>query len=516
MAGLYALLVTAAGERRWPRLAVVACGAALIAVALSAVQWMPAAALVPESARSGVAFSTQTNAALEPKALLTLFLANAFHAASGEYNGPADITQFYYYGGVLAVPLAILGLAGRRLRQWVVGGALVLAPLWFTFGPHTGLYDAMMLLPGFSSVRAPVHMWFAVSLGLSLLGGAGAEWLRARFRMSWLLPAIGVVCFADLCWWNSLNNQLAYAHVSYQQRYGDLEDHLVSAVNGNLPPGTRFHSGIVSASFGPMNGSLARQLEVTYGYNPLPLARYLRYYNTATSNPKLLAGLNAGLVLNAKQGTMERNAAVMPRFVFPANLAPAAGAEALAQHDPAALTLVDGGLAGIAQDATAHVAVVEQGASRVRLRYQARSVSLLRTSIPWFPGWRAGDMPLKIVDHTFLGVVVPGRRRRVHARVPAAVLPRRSVGERPHLARVGRRAGAARLARPAGELGTPRIRRFCRPARPASSPERTRRCRRNRRSHRHRDSRCGSRDARDHSPSRGDARGRWCRCTSGG
>jgi hypothetical protein len=45
------------------------------------------------------------------------------------------------------------------------------------------------------------------------------------------------------------------------------------------------------AGIGPLNGSLDNRMEVTFGYNPLELARYTQYLEAATANPKLLNGV---------------------------------------------------------------------------------------------------------------------------------------------------------------------------------------------------------------------------------
>jgi uncharacterized membrane protein YfhO len=84
---------------------------------------------------------------------------------------------------------------------------------------------------------------------------------------------------------------------------------------------------------------------------------------------------------------------------------------ALAGLDPAREAIVEGGMDGIVQSANATAAVQEAGEQRFRVHVRTASRSLLRTSIPWFPGWRAraGSTPLEVrpINHAILGVVVP-------------------------------------------------------------------------------------------------------------
>jgi hypothetical protein len=106
---------------------------------------------------------------------------------------------------------------------------------------------------------------------------------------------------------------------------------------------------------------------------------------------------------------------MLPAFSFPPAVHAVAGAResqaALASLDPAQDAIVEGGMGGIVQSANATAAVEEAGEHRFRLHVETASRSLLRTSIPWFPGWsaRAGATALEVrpINHAMLGVVVP-------------------------------------------------------------------------------------------------------------
>ncbi|MGH9661377.1 MAG: hypothetical protein ACRD96_22715, partial [Bryobacteraceae bacterium] len=154
-----------AAPRRWKRIAWVLPAVVALALALSAIATLPGLELASHSIRARSDYSSNREGALPPKALLTLVAPNALGALSGQYRGPEDITQYYFYGGLLLLPLAALSYKVRRAR-WIVL-ALVVPALWYSFGPAGGLYHLGRILPGFHKVRAPAHAWFVVALGLA-------------------------------------------------------------------------------------------------------------------------------------------------------------------------------------------------------------------------------------------------------------------------------------------------------------------------------------------------------------
>jgi hypothetical protein len=154
---------------------------------------------------------------------------------------------------------------------------------------------------------------------------------------------------------------------------------------------------------------------VTYGYNPLQLGRYSDYAAAGASNERLIDGLNAGLVVLQKTGQVGLRPTVLPPFGFPPAVHAVAGAResraALATLNPAQDAIVEGNLDGIVQSAKATANVQDAGEHHFQVHAETPSRSLLRTSIPWFPGWRAraGATPLAVrpINHAILGVVVP-------------------------------------------------------------------------------------------------------------
>jgi hypothetical protein len=415
--GLYAVVV-AGVEKRWRSALTVLAVCATVAVLLSAIQWLPTMELAGQSVRAGVTYEKQTNAALEPRSLWTLISPNHYGSVDGNYSGPADRTQFYFYGGLALLPLALLGVIFGRVR-WVAL-PLVLLFGWYACGPTAGLYQIAARLPGIGSVRAPVHAWFVVALGLALLAGAGLAAASARVKFKWLAAMVAVISFADVFYWNSAENTLAYYRGSFENRYGIFQDNFERTVRQVLPEGTRFYSPFDSPSYGPLNGTYDVRMPVTYGSNPLPLRRYTAYIDAAAANPALLNGLAAGALVVPNTAAVMRNANMLPRFFFPKSIeavTPAQSAAKLATSNPAVSSSVEGDITTLRQDPTASAAILSSDPGRYVIRTEVKSESLLRAAIPWYPAWQAtvdgNSAPLRVVDHALMGVVVPAGRHEV-------------------------------------------------------------------------------------------------------
>ena len=409
--GVYAAVV-ATMEARWLSAIRVLSLCAILTILLSAVQLLPTQQLVSQSTRSGVSYASTTNGSLEPRALWTLLSANHYGSVSGRYTGPDDRTQFYFYAGLLLPPLALLGLISGRVRWAAL--ALIVPFSWYAFGPSGGLYAVLARLPGLGWVRAPVHDWFVVALGLALLAGAGLVVVTNRFKSWWLAPAVVLILFCDLFYLNLLSNHLAFARASFQERYGDVQDRFASVLHRALYPGTRFHAPFDSPSFGPLNHAYDVRIPVTYGPNPLPLKRYQTYMEAAKTNPALLNALHVGAILVPETGAITANPAVLPKFFFPKSLRsvdPAQSASLLATANPLERAGVEGNIDGFRQDPSATVNIQSEEAGRYTLGSNAATPSLLRAAIPWYPGWTAmvdgKPVGILIVDYAMLGIPIP-------------------------------------------------------------------------------------------------------------
>lgn len=420
--GAYALAIAVLERRAISAIRVLAA-CAVLSVLLSAIQWLPTMELASQTERADESFAAalanvgSNNAALEMRALWTLIAPDTYGSVSGNYTGPVDRTQFYFYAGLLFLPLAVIGLTSGRLRWAAL--ALVIPFAWYAFGPAAGLYKLVVKLPAFNAVRAPVHAWFVVALGLSLLAAAGAGVVQGCTRVRWLMLGIALVTFCDVLYWNSFNNHLAYARNSFLAIYGDAQNRLARVVSSSLAPDQRFHSPFSLPGFGPANHAYELRIPVTYGYNPLAIRRYREYYAAVNGNPHLLNALTVGLQ-QTPTGHLIRNESVLPKFFFPKRVTgvpQGGGLGLLGSANPMENALVEGRVEDLRQDEAA-IAVVRQASTESYvIETRAASPSLLRAAIPWFPAWRAKvdgrHAEIDIVDHAMIGIRVPAGTHQV-------------------------------------------------------------------------------------------------------
>jgi hypothetical protein len=224
-----------------------------------------------------------------------------------------------------------------------------------------------------------------------------------------------VILFIDVWYWNSLANPLAYARASFDDLYGNAEDATRLHIASSLPALSRFDAPRALASLGPMDHPLDLRMETTYGYFALELTAYNEYIDAMQRNPKLRDGLNVSHVLNVEQRRIDPNPTMLPRAYFPKDLADVAALgdsrRALATLDPAERSIVMGPHPPIQQDGGATASILTHDEQGMRIGYHAKSSSLLRLSVPWFPGWRATsagqECPIVRVDHALMGVIVP-------------------------------------------------------------------------------------------------------------
>ncbi len=385
-------LLVIARRPAWKRGAAVMTAPAVVAILLGAVQIIPALELIGQSSR------TALNTALKLGALATLAIPNFYGAASGTYSGPPDATQFYFYAGILLVPLALVGLFRSR----------TIAPLVLT--------AAGLLLAVYS-----VNAWFVAALGLALAAASGAAWLAERFQKPWLMIAVLLFSVPDLWFFNMGDNALAYASTLrtgadlFAEKYGDpftnFQNHLAAA---KLRPFTRIWSAFDTNTFGPLNSSLEGRTEVTYGYNPLELARYREYMEAADQNPKLLNGLAVTYGIDTQRGVIVENSNALPRIFAPPQVkfvaSHAAARALLAELDPAQWAIVETALRPLAPGAT-RVEIVNYTGDFYSAKYTAAFDCLLRIAVPYYPGWTAAvdgkSTPVYVVDGALSGVLAP-------------------------------------------------------------------------------------------------------------
>ena len=298
-----------------------------------------------------------------------------------------------------------------RLRALV----LIVPVLWYMLGPAGGFYRLGALVPGLHKVRAPVQGWFVAALGLALLAAAGLNWILERWRVPYL-PLIAIAfIFADLWYWNSFANPLAYMRDSFDARYRANEERLGRKIAESQPALSRFDAPRYLAMFGPLDAPLDLNLESTYGYFALEPLLYDDYATAMEKNPKLRDGLNVGRYVTVNPLAMHENPTALPRAYFPRAvrdvLSEAESRAALESLDPSANSVVLTPHSEIRQDSAATATVTASEESRYRIHYHAASPSLLKLSVSWYPGWHAHaagrEMPVLRVDHALMGVVAP-------------------------------------------------------------------------------------------------------------
>jgi hypothetical protein len=389
-------------------LGVAAVGAAL----LSAVMLLPALELVSQSERGRLnALALPDIGYFHFGSLLTLVDPNYYGLLSGHYFGPGDSTQHYFYAGLLALPLALLGLRNGRVLRIAIG--LSLPFLWYALGPVGGLYRLVARLPGFSSVELPMHGWYLVALSLALLGGAGMAVAQQRIGARWSAALIALMAL-DLVIVNQLLNPLAYARDSFDALYGQPLAEFQAQVDYSETPVQRVY-GPELAAVGYRNHALQSRVETTYGYNPLELSTYAEYVGASEGNPALVDGLAVSHRL-LEGAQLDEEPGGLPLAYFARDVVvvadPAAARMALAQLDPEHTTVVEAAsLPPLEVDTSATVTVEHRGLDGVDLHYTANTTNLLRVALPMYPGWQAtlDDTPLAVarVDGAFMGVIVP-------------------------------------------------------------------------------------------------------------
>src|SRR6202000_246582 len=174
--------------------------------------------------------------------------------------------QYYFYSGLLLLPLAISGFA-RRAR-W---------PLLVAMLAPTVIFDLAR--------RPPGDAWCAAALGLAMAAASGAIWIETRMERPHVWAALLVLSAVDLWFWNLYKNPLVFAHAKFTEVYGkpspDTDHRPLARTWASYPP----------LGVGPADEPLITRTEVTYGAGLAELDRYTAYMNAAEKNRSLLNGL---------------------------------------------------------------------------------------------------------------------------------------------------------------------------------------------------------------------------------
>jgi hypothetical protein len=407
--GCFAVADAVVKRRAWARVVAILAGMTAGAGAVAAIEVLPALELTTHSARAAEDYSASTEGTLHVAPLATLVAPDALGAISGRYSGPGDVTQYYWYAGLLLLPLAVVGAARSPMR--IPALAMLVPALWYMAGPAAGFFRIGAMIPFLHKLRAPIQGWFIAALALAMLGAGGVAWIGGRWRRAWIPAALIALLFVDLWARNSLNNPLAYASASFGELYGAREAMARAQIAATQPPLTRFDEPQNSLPLGPLDHALDLRLDSTSGYFALAPLRMLEYIQATSRNPRLRAGANATRWINTQTGAIE-SAAAMPRAYFPKAVREVADSrQALETLDPAAESVVEAGQGAVQQDAAATASVTAHGERSYKVAYRTGARSLLKLTEGWFPGWHAysggAELPIVRVDHAFQGVVLP-------------------------------------------------------------------------------------------------------------
>src|SRR5260370_22357581 len=186
----------------------------IMGMGLAAIQIIPTAELISQSARVGYSFQDFASHALPPRQALTMIFPASFGALpeSGAvpYFGAVNQTELTGYVGLLSLMLAALGVvvAKKRALAWFWLGVALLAFL-FAMGDATKLARLIYHVPILNSFRAPARHFVELTTAASVLSGlAVAAILRQEvsaklIRTTIMIAAAATAIFVILLLMNS-------------------------------------------------------------------------------------------------------------------------------------------------------------------------------------------------------------------------------------------------------------------------------------------------------------------------
>ncbi len=148
---------------------------AIYFVGLSACQWFPLVALLPETTRVSMTLPDAAAWSLPWRYLAGLLLAD--HGGFHEWMTYVGVST-----GVLAV-VGIWVLWQERERRWLVSWlvGLLVGAAWFSLGENGGLFQVLWrVVPGLGLLRVPPRAWVLVVFATAVLAGFGVEGTRGR------------------------------------------------------------------------------------------------------------------------------------------------------------------------------------------------------------------------------------------------------------------------------------------------------------------------------------------------
>ncbi len=187
-----------------------AAGAAVLGLAVAAVQILPLAEYVPFSPRGGGGrgYAYATSWSMPPEELLSSYVPQ-FIGVLERYWGRNPFKLHSDYLGAALLVLAGLAAGARRRRGlllfWLAAAGLAVL---VSLGGYTPFYHLWYLMPMMHLVRAPAMVYFVVCLATATAAAIGVERLLemplvgpaasavGRYMAVWTVAAIGIALFA--------------------------------------------------------------------------------------------------------------------------------------------------------------------------------------------------------------------------------------------------------------------------------------------------------------------------------
>ncbi|CAG0928335.1 hypothetical protein TFLX_00854 [Thermoflexales bacterium] len=172
--------------------------AAIVAIALSAIQLLPTLELTRNSARSGgLPTNLAVSFSLDPRLLGRALLPDY----EGALPAGGEFTAFF---SVAALVLMTIGVTTLRRATRPAHAVVVVAfiGLFFALGGYNPLYYLLLKIPGFDLFRAPARWIVLLAFAGSLLAGLGLDAIRERkvSRKTVLLAVAVIAILLGLVW----------------------------------------------------------------------------------------------------------------------------------------------------------------------------------------------------------------------------------------------------------------------------------------------------------------------------
>lgn len=215
------------------RRVLIAGGAAVLGLAIAAVQFFPFYAYLDFAARGTErGYEYATSYSLPPEEMLNFYLPH-FSGFIELYWGrnPIKLHSEYIGAVVLLVAGLAFGAAQRRRELWFWGITGAVATL-VALGGHTPFYRLWYLLPMMKVVRAPAMIFYIAQLAIAMFAAIGLERLlrdgaRRGYLIGWGAFAVVIVLLAGAGVLTSIGQSIAPP-----SNYGLVQQNTPSLIGG--------------------------------------------------------------------------------------------------------------------------------------------------------------------------------------------------------------------------------------------------------------------------------------------